>query len=168
MHFPVLALVFAIMTSSAPARSDTIAADSTYAWNEDWNSAFAERAERETPLLVYFTSKSCPACRIMEQETFAEPTVRERLEQEWTCVRIYGDRMDKKGDYNGKTRNYLQLAKVFRVIGVPTFVFFDREGEPLQHIVGARDEKEFGAILDYIHQEVYKKGISFKEFISEK
>jgi len=49
-------------------------------WNTDWNTAFAEAKERNTPLLVFFTSEGCGPCEEMET-TFADSTVRTRLKQ---------------------------------------------------------------------------------------
>lgn len=135
-----------------------------FTWNEDWDAAFAEAKKNEKPLLAYFTSKSCGACKYMEQNTFADPVIRERLERGWVVVRIYTNYTNKTGTYKGKTKTYAELARMMRVVGVPSFVFFDRDGKPVQKATGARDSDEFGPMLDYMRDEAYKKNIPFDEY----
>jgi thioredoxin-related protein len=47
---------------------------------------------------------------------------------------------------------------------VPTYIFLDKTGIPVQSIIGYMDKKKFGPVLDYMAGEFYKNNITFKQY----
>ncbi len=137
------------------------------AWYDDWNKGMAAAKKEKKPILVDFFSDHCGACKAMHTITFTAPEIKKRLSADWINIRINTSHI-KSVTHEGKTMNYLELAKYFRVNGVPTYIFFDKEGKPVQSLFGYRDKKLFGPILDYMKDEAYKKGITFKEYSKSK
>ena len=133
-------------------------------FHTDWDEGTNEAKKKNKPVFAYFTSEHCGSCRAMEKNTFAAPGIKKRLAVNWVSICINTSKSVKSGTFDGKTMNYYKLSKYFRVNAVPTFVFLDTDLKPIQSIVGFRNKEIFAPILDYMKDEAYKKGISFKEF----
>ncbi|MFC1693060.1 thioredoxin family protein [Candidatus Latescibacterota bacterium] len=142
--------------------------DSSKVWYDNWDEGMAAAKKEKKPVLVDFISDHCSACVSMDKHTFSAPEIRERLTADWVCIKVNTFHSQKSGTFDGKVMNYLKLSKYFRIVGVPTFIFFDKEGKPVQSLVGCKDKELFGHILDYMKDEAYKKGISFKEYRENK
>ena len=134
-----------------------------FRWLDDWDEGMALARKLDKPVIVYFTSASCGSCRAMEKHTFASEEIRERFTSDWICIRMKS-LVKKTATFRGKQMSYSRLRKYLRVNGVPSYIFFDREGEPVQSVVGTKDIEEFGDILDYMRDEAYKKGVTFQEY----
>ena len=137
-------------------------------WYGDWDEGITKAKAEKKPVLIDFVSDHCPGCELMDKETFAAKEIKDRLKQDWVSIRINVAHIHRNGSWNGKILNYYELSKLFRVTGVPTFVFLDKECKPVQSVAGYKDKDLFGTILDYIKDETYKKGISFKEYRESK
>jgi len=133
-------------------------------WFDDWDDGIEAAKKEKKPVLIDFMSDHCGGCAEMDKQTFAAPEIKERLIPGWICIKVNTHHSGEKGSFNGKTMNYYKLSKYFRVKAVPTFVFLDTDSKPVQSIVGFRNKEIFGPILDYMKDEAYKKGISFKEY----
>ena len=137
-------------------------------WYEDWDAGMEAAIKDNKPILVDFYSDGCGACKAMHNKTFTEPGIIKLFKDYWICIRINTSHTDKYGTIDGKKMSYSDLARYYRVRGVPTYVFFDKERKPVQSVLGYKNSELFGFILNYIKEEVYKKGISFKEYRESK
>ncbi|MBN1293970.1 MAG: thioredoxin family protein, partial [Candidatus Latescibacteria bacterium] len=99
-------------------------------WYENWDEGMEAAKTENKPVLIDFMSDHCGACVAMEKNTFAAPEIKERLMSGWICIKINTSHSGKEGTFDGKTMNYYKLSKYFRVTGVPTFVFLDKELKP--------------------------------------
>ena len=133
-------------------------------WFDDWNDGMKRAKDEKKPIFVNFYSEHCGACKAMEVNTFSAIDVKQRLDDDWISIRINTHNHEKSGDYDGKSMKYTELSKYFRVTAVPSFIFFDKNGTPVRSVVGYKKSSEFALILDYMKDEVYKKGITFSEF----
>jgi len=142
--------------------------DSSSVWHENWDEGVSAAKREKKPILVDFMSYSCGACVVMDEKTFAAPEIKKLLSADWVCIKVNTHHRHKSGTFDGKTMNYFQLAKYFRVSAVPTFLFIDKEGKPVQSLVGYQDKELFGDILDYMKDEAHKRGIPFEEYRKSK
>lgn len=133
-------------------------------WYENWSAGWSAAKKEKKPILVDFYSDNCGPCVAMHKTTFAAGEIIDRLAKDWISIRINTDYRDKSGIYDDRIMNYTELAQYFRIHAVPTFLFFDKKGELVQKAAGYRKKEQFSLILDYMKDEVYKEGITFKEF----
>jgi len=137
-------------------------------WQENWDAGFELAAKENKPILVEFCSTQSLSPEY--QTTFSAPLIQKRLTEDWVTVRIKFENYDDTGTYAGNTMSYYELTKYFRIESRPALLFIDKNGKPVQIISGRKlldfykDDTFLGFILDYMRDETYKKGISFKEY----
>ncbi len=167
-----LCFIVSLLMLVSPVNGETYVAsaeelspsDSSRVWYEDWDEGMATAKREKKLVLIDFIKDYCGGCVKMDKKTFSAPEIRKRLTADWVCIKVNVYHNHKSGTYDGDTLNYFALSKYFRVHELPTFIFFDKEGKPVQSLVGFRDKEIFGPILDYMKYEAYKKGITFKEY----
>lgn len=92
----------------------------TVTWErEDIEGALARAASDKRPLLVDFTAAWCGACKELDKKTFSEPRVGEEL------GRFVAVKVDATNNDDPKVE--AMLAR-FKVVGLPTVVLFDSQG----------------------------------------
>ncbi|MCA9248357.1 MAG: thioredoxin family protein [Planctomycetales bacterium] len=102
----------------------------------DYRQAF-ETARRENRLvLLFFTAEWCHYCHEMEEETFADPQIRQ-LAREFTCVRVDADQEAK-------------LCQQFQVTAFPTVQFVSPLGAPLRRMIGKQSADQLGGQMQEI------------------
>lgn len=133
-------------------------------WYEEWDEAMFVAKKDKKPMMVDFYTNSCGVCKAMDETTFLEPEIIGRFERDWIGIKVNCHKLDMKGTYKGKIMNYGEISQFFKVSYVPTFLFFDKKGEPVQVVIGYLEKDELGFFLDYMRDEVYKKNIKFKDY----
>ena len=141
--------------------------DADTVWFENWEDAVWVARNEKRPMLVDIYSDYCGPCRAMHEQVFPTPEIRERLSRGWVCVRVNSSDNDRTVVHDGKAMTYRKLAAYFRARAIPTYIFFDRKGEPVQRAVGAYKKEKFALILDYMFDEEYKRGVTFADYTAE-
>ncbi|MFM5317583.1 protein-disulfide reductase DsbD [Aeromonas veronii] len=78
-------------------------------------------AARGKPVLLDLYADWCVACKEFEHKTFSDPTVRER----------FGQMVLLQADVTANDDADIELLNSLNVLGLPTLIFFDREGKEL-------------------------------------
>ena len=83
------------------------------AWLYDWDEAVSKAQSRDKLIMINFYTQVCPACRMLDQDTFANEEVAAFLNDNFVCVKIDASKS--------------ALIRVYPVPGVPItyFVFPD-------------------------------------------
>ena len=164
------------------------AAQTEGTWYHDWNTGMEAAKKEQKPVLVDFSADWCKWCHVMEEKTFSAPEIKKRLDSGWISIRIDTEERDKTGtvyfdessraalmylkdensNFEEKPLSHQQLLGFFGIRGLPSYLFIDREGKPLQKITSYIEKEEFAVILDFIKEEAYKKNISFEDYRKSK
>lgn len=99
-------------------------------------------AARGKPVLLDLYADWCVACKEFEHKTFSDPAVRERFDQ---MVLL-------QADVTANDDADVELLNSLNVLGLPTLIFFDREGKELtgQRVTGFMGPAEFLGKLDQL------------------
>ncbi len=101
-------------------------------WADDYAAAISTSATTGRSALLYFTSRQCPTCRMMEQ-VLADPAVQKEVAA-FVPVRI--DAWRER-----------ELANRFNIVGVPAYVVVDSRGRMLARDIGYKPAEEFTRFL---------------------
>lgn len=138
-----------------------------HGWFHNWDEGLAAAKRENKPILVDFTADWCKWCEVMDEKTFSAPEIKERFASDWITIKVDTDDRETTGTFKDKTLSYRQLAGAFGANSLPSFLFIDRNGEPVTIIAGYREKGEFAPILDYINKELYKENIELGEYIEQ-
>ncbi|WP_421316076.1 protein-disulfide reductase DsbD [Aeromonas veronii] len=99
-------------------------------------------AARGKPVLLDLYADWCVACKEFEHKTFSDPAVRAR----------FGQMVLLQADVTANDDADIELLNSLNVLGLPTLIFFDREGKELtgQRVTGFMGPAEFLGKLDQL------------------
>ena len=157
-------------------------------WYDDWDKGMEAAKKEQKPVYIHFTAAWCSWCRKMENETYSAADVKKSFISDWITIsldtedtkktgKVYLDESAKsvlvylkgdKGSFEEKALSNQQLMQFFGGKGLPTLLFIDKEGAPVEKISSYIQKEEFGVILDFLSEEAYKKNISFEDFKKKK
>jgi thiol:disulfide interchange protein DsbD len=123
----VAAAVAALWSAGGPE------GDGPIAWRPFSAQALASARAAGQPSVVDFTAEWCIPCREMDATTFHDPAV---VETAQTFAMLRADVSVISDDVDGLMREH-------RVLGVPTYLFFTREGAEAARLVGFVSAEDF-------------------------
>ncbi len=153
-------------------------------WYTDWNEAMAAAKKEDKPIFIHFTADWCKFCVKMKKETYAAGEIKKRFNDGWITLMVDTEQPSFAGDIyinegEKKMLTYLDedtsgyevqhldmrsLLRNFGVSGLPTLVWIDKDGKPLNSHSGYLATEDFAPILDFIQQEAYKT-MNFEDFL---
>ena len=123
-----LSLTVVVALAAAPVHAQGIV------WLSDYNAARREAHDKNLPLVIDFSTKTCSWCRQLEATTFRDPAVVQLLSQRFVALRLDGEKD-------------AELAQALGVTGYPTLIFADPTGKILGKQDGYIKAAEFTQIL---------------------
>ena len=152
-----------------PTTQETSSVSDENGWYNDWDAGIKAANSEKKPVLVDFTAGWCKWCKVMEEKTFSDPEIKKTFTADWITIRIDTEDAKTQGTFKDRTLTYRELAGSFGVTGLPSFLFLDKNGEPITVISGYKEKKEFGVILDFFKDEIYKEDeATQKEFLQSR
>lgn len=119
----------------------------------DWMSyeqAVAAGKERNLPVMVYFYSRNCRQCELLEKNGFNRPDIACYINRKLAPARV-----------NARERGDLKARH--RVNFYPTVWFLTPESKEIDYFTGYLEPAKLKSILLYIGEGAYQK-MSFEEF----
>src|SRR5258706_10395552 len=122
-------LALALLSAAAFAQDAT-----TIDWKKDYDAALQEAKKSGRYIVVHFSGPECPACKRMDETTYAQPAVIEQANKTFVNVAVYLDVPNP-------------LAKKFGIEAIPTTFLLAPGGERVRNWVG------------YVGPDEYRKGL---------
>lgn len=112
-------------------------------WQTNLHEAQQMAKQSQKIILMEFTAEWCPWCKMLEDSTFSERSVQEKINA-FVPVKIDVEKQKAVADrYDANARKYGGM-------GIPNMLFLSPDGKRLKHAMGYRDPKSFVALLDSV------------------
>ena len=145
-----MTLIMLIGISAAATANDKTA---TVQWLT-YDQAKARGMEQKQKYLLYFKSRNCGYCRLLEDETFKDAAVLNFINSNYIPVRVDVD----------KEKN---IAARYRIRGVPDLRFLAKDGSAISRWVGFAKPDHLFKMLKFIYSDSYLK-MNFNEFVAQR
>lgn len=127
----VLALLVAVISGAGCSGAG---GESKINWMHDWTAALERAQDQNKPLMIYFYTDMCPACRHLEENAFSDDELSSYLNSNLICLESSAERstLHKKYGIGGtvpttvfsKPDGYDQEYEIGRVVGSAPAVDF--------------------------------------------
>ena len=134
-------------------------------WYHNWDEGITAAVKEKKPVLVDFYTDWCTWCKVMDDSTFSNSEIKKILTSEWITIKIDAEDKKTSGTFKDRTMPYNRLVLAFGVRGYPSYLFIDKEGEPITVISGYHPKEQFKPMLDYFINELYKKDVNLMKYI---
>jgi len=115
-----------------------------YGRASDYDNALKAAKGENKPVLLYFFSKTCYYCSLMDKNTLADSDVNATLKKDFVFLRIDSD---KAGD----------LSTLYRIEGTPTSWFLDSTGKRILEAPGYIQKPTYKKVLEFVRSKYYTK-----------
>ena len=163
-------------------------------WYHDWDEGMAVASKENKLIIVDFYADWCNWCKVMDEKTFSDSEIKDIFAKDWITIRLNTEDNKTTGSFTGNTLVFLekrigsidklnkalgtnftsfsearptynQLAGIFGIKGLPSYLFIDKKGEPITVISSFYPKEKFKPILNYFKNEIYKKNIDLYDYI---
>lgn len=121
--------------------ANNVPAEEKLNWVNLTPNSLAQAAEQNRPVIIDFWAEWCAACHELERFTFANPEVRQ-LSNNFTLLKF---------DATQDSATLRELKKKYKILGLPTVLFFNSKGEWLESLTLTEFEKP-QRFLQRMHQ----------------
>ena len=130
-----------------------------------FDDGLAKAKEQDKNMIVDFYTDWCHWCKVMDEKTFSNKEISEKLKKSFVTVRINAEDRNATATYRGTTYNNVELTQAFGVTGYPSLGFLEPDGDIITVIPGYIPPETFTHILDYIDKKMYEQKMPFEEFM---
>jgi thioredoxin-related protein len=109
----------------------------------NYDGALKAAKQENKALLLYFFSKSCSYCTLMDKDTLADKNVDAMLKKDFVFLRVDTDRS-------------ADLALLYGIRGTPSSWFLEPSGKRILQVPGYIPKDEYRTVLEYVKGKHYK------------
>jgi len=109
---------------------------------DEYNSALKAARSAHKPLLLYFFSKTCYYCALMDKDTLSDKDVSAMLKRDFVFLRIDTDKS-------------VELSTLYRIEGTPSSWFLDSTGKRILEAPGYIQKPLYKKVLEYVRGGYY-------------
>ncbi|MEZ6142716.1 MAG: thioredoxin family protein [Zavarzinella sp.] len=124
-------------------------------WRADYDSARKESADKDLPMFVEFQTDTCIHCRRLEQETFADKGIIDKLNQHFVPLKV-------------NASLFPRLVSALQIKLYPTMVIASPDGKIVGFIEGYQDVKALDGQLQKIIEQATPTWMVQKQEAAEK
>jgi thioredoxin 1 len=114
-------VVFAVFSQSSQEKQ--VSSSSSLKWNIDLNAALQEAKNTNKMVFVDFYADWCPYCKKLDENTFTDPTVQQKLTQSYVLLKI-------------DTEKNPGASSQYQIYGLPTMLVLNADGQEIKRIEG--------------------------------
>ncbi|HEY49471.1 MAG TPA: DUF255 domain-containing protein [Dehalococcoidia bacterium] len=140
----VLALLVAVAIGAAGCSNS---GDVKINWLSDWTEALNKAQDENKPIMIYFYTELCPACRHLEENAFSDGALSAYLNDNIICLESNADRSTLHNRYEikgtvpttvfSKPDGYEKQYEIARLIGsAPAEDFYQAAQAALEQVQG--------------------------------
>ena len=112
-------------------------------------AAAEEAREKKIPVMIAFTTRVCPYCRIARRDHLEPMRASEKWRDKSIMLDMQLDRADALIDFEGKPTDVRSFARRHGVRSVPTIIVFDADGKPASMpLVGLMSGDFYGVYIE--------------------
>jgi len=126
--------VFVLTLTLIAAAAFSSAAETSSWIGFDEGLALAKKENKS--IVVDFYTDWCHWCKVMDEKTFHESKVKDKLEQRFVTVRLNAEDEKAMVNYRGNAYTNVQLTQAFGVTGFPTLAFLQADGNIITTVPG--------------------------------
>ncbi|MCG8616085.1 MAG: thioredoxin fold domain-containing protein [Desulfobacterales bacterium] len=142
----------ASLVANASANTLSDQSGTGIAW-KDYTPGMAQAKKSDRPIFLYFGAPWCTYCTKLKKTTFKDTRVTDYLNRNFVSIQV-------------NTDNQRDLAKKWRIKGLPTMWFLESDGDKVNSLPGYVGADQFLQILKYIHTGSYTT-MEFQEFVKQ-
>jgi thioredoxin-related protein len=120
-----------------------------FEYSFDWELIKQKAKFEKKYIFIDCNASWCKPCKEMERNIFRLDTIGSIMNEKFISVKV---QMDTSVNDNEEIKNrYAEASKIkqkYKIIALPTFLFFSPEGDLIHRASGARDVKSFALLLE--------------------
>lgn len=132
-----------------------------------YDKGLAKAKAENKHIFLFFRSKWCKWCNLMEKKTFTDQGVVNRLNKNFIPIKIDFDSRSKDMDLSGKKISDSNVAEMYNIFSFPYLVFLEPDQANIGVLPGYAEGKDLLLILEYVGDN-HHKDKSFEEFLKVK
>jgi thioredoxin-related protein len=133
-------------------------------WHSFTDGLKIAKAEKKKVLIDVYTDW-CEWCKKMDEEVYANSTVKKYLASKFVLVKLNAE-SENKHIFQGREYSEMELAYIFGVEGFPTTIFIREDMQPITAVPGYFPADVFMTILTFIGDDYYMK-MTFDDYLKE-
>ncbi|TKJ40263.1 hypothetical protein CEE37_08020 [candidate division LCP-89 bacterium B3_LCP] len=127
---------------SAPSNVETVQSEPDWIIN-DVDGAFTKAEAQGKPMMMDFYADWCVACVELDHKTYNQPEV----------LALSRQFINLKMDFTTQNEWTRKMTADYRVMGMPTVIFFSPQGDELERFVGYKNSVGVAAIMERVISE---------------
>ena len=155
----VLAFTGASAADSAPGKVTGGEAYSLPPWFKmsflDFPAEVEQAREQGKHVMVFLHLDNCPYCARMLRENFVSGDNRQFMEKHFDVIAVNVEGSLEVKWTDGRTYTEKTLARHLNMVGTPTIVFLNTNGDNVLQLTGYRDPRAFRRALDHVQTKGY-------------
>ncbi len=131
---------------------------------KNFTNGYKDVLSKKKPAIIDFYTDWCHWCKVMDEKTFNDAKVKEKLVKNFVSMRINPEQSKETISYEGKQYSAMEFIQALGIQGFPALAFMDNKGKLITLIPGYVPPEVFIQLLNYISDECYAKGMPFEEW----
>ena len=132
-----------------------------------YDKGLAKAKAENKHIFLFFRSKWCKWCNLMEKKTFTDQEIVNRLNKSFIPIKIDLDSKNKDMDLNGKKISDNNVAEMYNIFSFPYLIFLEPDQSNIGVLPGYVEAKDLVLILEYVGDNFHKDK-AFEQFLKEK